>query len=442
MAASVRAGNAAGPKVLCRTADKAEVPVSATHPSVDSRDRAYIARQPILDASGRIFGYELLYRASGVAAHCEELHERAAARVLNDAIITIGLETLTSNSRAFINFTEEMLVTDLATLLPPSQVVLEVLEGEDIGRDAVAACKQLRERGYVLALDDFTVGTSAEALLPYVSFVKVDVLSTSPEEREEIRKILPAKATLLAEKVESAQVFEDMRTRGYQLFQGYYFCRPVTMSGEALSTRHLAYARLLATLNSPHVSVGSVEDLIKHDAALSYRVLRCVNSAGFAVRREISSIRQALVMMGLDRIRKWASVWAMAGLSQGSNPELVTTAVLRARSCEMLGSDVSGGGDASEFFLLGLCSLIDAMLGRPMEQVIAELPLSDAVRTALTGGQNLERSVLDAVVAYERGDWDEASRLGSRAGLAADRLPAAYSDALQWAREISTVMAA
>jgi EAL and modified HD-GYP domain-containing signal transduction protein len=430
------------PKVLRGRADKAEVPAPATLAAVDSRDRAYIARQPILDVHGRVFGYELLYRASGGAAHCEELHGRAAARVLNDALITIGLETLANNSRAFINFTQEMLVTELATLLPPSKVVVEVLEGEEIGVDAVVASKQLKERGYVLALDDFTPGTSADALLPYVSFVKVDVLSTSPEEREEIRRIVPANVTLLAEKVESAEMFEDMRARGYQLFQGYYFCRPVTLSGEALSTRHLAYTRLLAALNSPHVSVASVEDLVKHDAALSYRVLRCVNSAGFGIRREITSIRQALVLMGLDRIRKWASVWAMAGLSQGSNPELVTTAVLRARSCEMLGSDVSGGSDASEFFLLGLCSLIDVMLGRPMDQVMAELPLSDSVRTALTSGQNVERAVLDAVVAYERGDWTDASRLGSLAGLAPDRLPSAYSDALQWAREISTVIAA
>ena len=190
------------------------------------------------------------------------------------------------------------------------------------------------------------------------------------------------------------------------------------------------------------MSVGTVEDLVKHDAALSYRVLRCVNSAAFGVRREITSIRQALVLMGLDRIRKWASVWAMAGLSNGSSPELVTTAVLRARSCEVLGSDVTGGADASEFFLLGLCSLMDAMLRRRMDEVVGELPLGDSIRTALTGGQNVERTVLDAVVAYERGDWDEASRLGARAGLAADRLPCAYSEALQWAREISSVMAA
>ena len=206
------------------------MPALVTPATVDSRDRAYIARQPILDAHGRIFGYELLYRASGVAAQCHELHGPAAARVLNDALITIGLDTLAGNSRAFINFTEEMLVTNLATLLPPSRVVVEVLEGEDIGVGAIAASKQLKERGYVLALDDFTAGSSAEALLPYVNFVKVDVLSTSPEERDEIRRVVPAGVTLLAEKVESAAMFEDMRAAGYQLFQGYYFCRPVTMS--------------------------------------------------------------------------------------------------------------------------------------------------------------------------------------------------------------------
>jgi c-di-GMP-related signal transduction protein len=410
--------------------------------TVDSRDRAYVARQPILTTSGDVFGYELLYRAMAEDTTCEEAGERAAARVLNDTLLNVGLDTLTDGKLAFINFNQVMLLANVATLLPPARVIIEVLEGEDVTPAGVDACRALRNQGYTLALDDFEPGSSAEVLLPLASIVKVDVLATTRQQRAAIKRLVPPGVKLLAEKVETAEMFHEMRSDAYDLFQGFYFCRPATVSAEAVSTRHLAYARLLAMLNSPNVSVITVEDLIKHDASLSYRVLRCVNSAAFGVRREVSSIRQALVLLGLDRIRKWASIWAMAGMRNGSSPELVTMAVLRARCCETLGAAAGAADDQAEYFLLGLCSLIDAILGRPMSDAIADLPLSDHVRTALSGGRNPSRSILDAVIAYESGDWDLAAATAAGAGLPPHALAEAYGDALKWARDLSQLMAA
>jgi EAL and modified HD-GYP domain-containing signal transduction protein len=315
---------------------------------------------------------------------------------------------------------------------------------EDVGVDAevIDACRRLREKGYALALDDFTFATGAEALLPYARYVKVDVLATGATERRRIEQAVPAGVKLIAEKVESSEVFEEARKLGYGLFQGYYFCRPTTFSGGALSARRLAYARLLASLNQPNVSVNSVEDLIKHDASLTYRVLRCINSAAFGVRREIHSIRQALVLLGLEQVRKWASVWALAGLNGGTTSELVTIAILRARSCEIIAGDALGGDNASEFFLLGLCSVLDAMLGQPMETAVAELPLSPNVRGALLGQSNAARTILDAVIAHERGEWDDAAARVAVLSVTPDRLSIAYADALKWARELSQIAAA
>ena len=411
-------------------------------PNLDIREGAYVARQPILDASGQVFGYELLYRAAADAESCVDPHDHAAARVLNDAVLTLGLDTLTGGRRAFINMTRHMLLNDLVTVLSPDTVVVEVLENIEVDEEVITACRRLRERGYSLALDDFTLETGASALLPFARYVKVDVLAVTGDARRQIEKAIPTGVKLIAEKVETAAVFEDARTLGYGLFQGYYFCRPTTFSGGALSARRLAYARLLAALNRPNVSVNGVEDLIKHDASLTYRVLRCINSAAFGVRREIHSIRQALVLLGLDQVRKWASVWALAGLNGGNTSELVTMAILRARSCELVGTLALGADDASEFFLLGLCSVLDAMLGQPMEVAVAELPLSDKVRNALLGQQNVARSVLDAVIAHERGEWDEADRIAATVPIKPEQLPIAYADALKWARELSQVVAA
>ena len=341
-----------------------------------------------------------------------------------------------------MNVTRHMLLNELVTVLPPETIVVEVLETVGVDDEVIDACRRLRERGYTLALDDFTLETGAAALLPFARYVKVDVLNTPVEERRKIEKAMPAGIKLVAEKVESAQAFEDARALGYTLFQGYYFCRPTTFTGGALSARRLAYARLLTALNRPSISVNGIEDLIKHDASLTYRVLRCINSAAFGVRREIHSIRQALVLLGLDQVRKWASVWALAGLNGGSSAELVTIAILRARSCELVATDALGADDASEFFLLGLCSLLDAMLGQPMATAVAELPLSDNVRKALLGEQNTARHMLDAVIAHERGEWDEAARIAATVSISADRIPIAYAEALKWARELTQMSAA
>jgi EAL and modified HD-GYP domain-containing signal transduction protein len=411
-------------------------------PHLDPREGAYVARQPILDPTGQVFGYELLYRAAADAVSCQDARDTAAARVLNDAVLTLGLDTLTGGRRAFINVTRQMLMNDLITVLSPDTIVVELLEDVGVDDEIVAACRRLREKGYSLALDDFTLDAGAENLLPFVRYVKIDVLSTTPEERRAIQRLVPPGVKLVAEKVESVEIFEEARALGYSLFQGYYFCRPTTFTGGALSARRLAYARLLSALNRPNVNVNSVEDLIKHDASLTYRVLRCINSAAFGIRREIQSIRQALVLLGLDQVRKWASVWALAGLNGGSSSELVTIAILRARSCEIVAAHTVGADDASEYFLLGLCSLLDAMLGQPMCTAVAELPLSENIRQALLGEQNTARRVLDSVIAHERGEWDEASRIAETLAVTPEHLPIAYADALKWARELSQTAAA
>jgi EAL and modified HD-GYP domain-containing signal transduction protein len=411
-------------------------------PNLDSREGAYVARQPILDGGGQVFGYELLYRAGAEAVSCQDPHDLAAARVLNDAVLTLGLDTLTGGRKAFINVTRHMLLNELVTVLSPDAVVIEVLENVGFDADVVAAVKRLKERGYAIALDDFAFDTGAGALLPYARYVKVDVLHSAVDERREIEKAIKTGTKLVAEKVETADSFNELRGQGYHYFQGYYFCKPTTFTGGLLSARRLAYARLLAALNKTNVSVNSIEDLVKHDASLTYRVLRCINSAAFGIRREIQSIRQALVLLGLDQVRKWASVWALAGLNGGATNELVTIAILRARSCEIVAGKVKGADDASEYFLLGLCSLLDAMLGQPMETAVAELPLSDTVRKALLGEENNARHILDAVIAHERGEWAEAAQIAALISIPDDTLPHAYADALKWARELTQVAAA
>jgi EAL and modified HD-GYP domain-containing signal transduction protein len=394
----------------------------------------YVARQPILDGRNQVFGYELLYRAAlADTSWAGGPGDQASARVLNDALLSVGLATLTSGTLAFLNVSHQVLLNDLVTVLPPDGIVVELLENIPVTDAVLDACRSLQNRGYAIALDDFTPGCSAEALLPYATYVKIDLMTTPPEQLEALgARLLSRGLRLLAEKVETAEAFLLARAAGCSLFQGYFFCRPTTYSLGAIAPRRLAYLRLLAALNRPGVTLASLEEIIKQDASFSLRVLRCVNSAAFGVRHRVRSLDEALLLLGLDRVRTWASLWSVAGVTVGATPELLIFTMLRARCCDLLGEMLTDTDDDADHFLLGLCSLLDVILGRALEEVLDELPLSTGTRAALLGSETRGRYVLDAVRSYERGDWDSAAQAAARVGIGRDRLPEAYTHAVHW----------
>ncbi len=402
----------------------------------------FVSRQPILDATGKVFGYELLHRETATTPPTSGAKSEAAgARGLTDVVLGLGLDTLAEGKPAFLNFTRELLVEQAATLLPAAKTVIQLRRGLQVDEAVVGACKELHDAGYRLALD-FISDPESERLLPFVKFLKIDVRSMSTAAATTlVKRFSVGNAKVIAEKVESAEAFKEAKAAGFGLFQGYYFCRPITCRATALPQRKLAYLQLLSALRQPNVGVREIEEIVKHDVSLSYRVLRGVNSAAFGLRSEVTSIRQALVMIGIAPIRKWVSVWSIAGLTSGGTSELATVSLLRARCCELLGEKLGGRVADSEMFLLGLCSLLDAILDRPLEEAIADLPLPADVKAALLGDDNVPRRILDVVIAYENGQWDEALEKAMALGLAEDSPATVYSDALKWARELSRAAA-
>jgi c-di-GMP-related signal transduction protein len=401
-----------------------------------------VARQAILDAQSRVFGYELLCRARPGDTSWNGSPDHASARVLDEALLALGLQSLTEGRTAFVNLSREILVRGAGTLLPVEDVAFEILETIEPDPDVIAACRQLHERGYRIALDDFEPGSPSEAFLPYASFVKVDVLATPWEKVEPlVPRLQQLGLRLVAEKVETREVYEQTKAAGFELFQGYFFCRPQTFAVQPMSARQLTHVRLMAALYRPNVHLGSVEEILKQDPALSVRILRAVNSAGAGLRRNVHSLREAVLLLGLDRIRKWAAVWGLASLNAGA-PELLSITMVRARCCELLGECLGRPDKGAGFFLLGLCSLLDVMIRQPMAAVIGELPLCDETREALLGGMTTPRHVLDAVASYERGHWAEAESSAARAGLASRDLPEAFDSALRWSGQIAAESAA
>ena len=366
----------------------------------------------------------------------------AAARTINTAVVDIGLGTLTAGKRAFINISEELLLSGPSGYLSPDGIVLELLENVAVSEETRTVCRELREAGYTLALDDFIPGSAAEALLPYASYVKVDVLALKESEIvATAARLSRLGVRLLAEKVETVAARDAASAAGYTLFQGYFFSKPTVVSSKAIEPGRVAQMRLVAELNRPGATLAELADLIEHDGALSVRILRTVNSAAMGTRTAVRSIREALLYLGLDRVRQWASIWSLARLNHRS-PEIVTTMVVRAKACELVGVCCDGRDGDSSLFLLGLCSMLDVLLDQPFAKVLEHLPLDGEIRSALLGDRNQARDVLEAVAHYERGDFDPAAGRAAALGVHPSALAMAYNTAVTWADELASSAAA
>jgi EAL and modified HD-GYP domain-containing signal transduction protein len=405
---------------------------------LDSRHVVSIVRQPILDSKARVFGYQLLYECGPAAL---DPIDTAAARTLSEAILSIGVDPLSCGRPLFVPLTRALLLGGAGSLLPPSTVI--VLDDSITGdNEVVEMCRRLRQQNYSIAVPQFGPNATMPELLPLADYARVDLRRTKTRDWKPVVGQLNARGIkAIAERVENAEVAAAALEAGFSLLQGYYFCRPTTFLSTQIPARRLVYIKLLSALNRENVSMDEIEELVSHDLSLSVRVLRAVNSAAYGIRHEVTSLRHALVFLGLAQVRKWASVWAMTGLGEGDSSGLVGMSLVRARCCEYLGEMIPNR-EGSGYFLLGLCSKLDVILRRPMEIAIGDLPLPAMIRDALFGRDNLAKTVLDTIVHYERGEWDAAYAGTNRLNVNLDLLPDIYADAIRWARDLGEFAAA
>jgi c-di-GMP-related signal transduction protein len=386
----------------------------------------FIARQPIFDDKLKLFGYELLFRAS--SENVFRPFKSASDSLIVDSTSLFGLQSLTGHAKAFINLDLFALQRGTARLLPPDQVVIEILENITPTQEVVQLCAELCNEGYTLALDDYVGHPKWEPLIPLVKFLKVDFRACDPPARAAIANRHRAQPgadvnsmRLLAEKVESNDDLLEARSLGYVFFQGYFFCKPSTLSVREIPGNKLNCLRLLHLVASPDFSYDAVEELLKTDPALVYKLLRYLNSWLVAIRGEIHSIREAIALLGEKEFRRWISVLAVVAMASDKPHELIRTALTRAFFCETLAKSLPNPATSSvrssDLFLMGLLSVTDAILDRPMEQVLASLPIAPEVRAALCGSANSYRDVYDVLLAYERADWPTLSSASARLGI-------------------------
>jgi len=395
----------------------------------------YVARQPILTADQKVFGYELLFR-DGVADYFRNPNAEAAARSTLDTSLLMGLDVLCDGRRAFINCTRDVLLNDYITLLPPAQVVIEVLETVPPDEQVAAACQRLQGAGYFIALDDFAFDDPREPLTAHADVIKVDVRATPLDScAAMVKRYASKQCRMLAEKVETREEFQSFQKVGFSYFQGYFFRRPELMQAREIPSNRLNYMRLMQALSRPELDPRELENAIKGEASLCYRLLRYLNSAAFGFRSEIKSIRHALAIMGERDVRRWLRLVATLSAGQNKPSDLVLSAMVRARFCELLGTKVQHRGP--DLFLVGLLSMMDAILEMPMDVVLEGISVDHETKDVLLGHASPLSPVYGLMLAQESGDWERVSTATTELHLPESFVAQSHWSAMQWAREMT-----
>ncbi len=401
----------------------------------DGVRQIYVARQPIFKRNKRVYGYELLFR-SGMdnffdASVCGDF---ATSQVLVNSFLMIGLQKLTAGKKAFVNFSDELLIREVPALFPKGVTVIEILEDTKVSPELVAACQRMRKKGYVLALDDFIYRDECIPLLEIAQLVKFDIRAMTKEQlRRDVLRVKPYEVKLLAEKVETRLEFRETLNMGFDLFQGNFFCRPNIIEGRDIPGSKLQYLQVLQELQDEAYDFQKIANLISRDVALTYKLLKYINSAAMATRVKIESLQGAVALMGEVNLRKWLNLTMLTYLAEDKPMELLRLSIQRAIFCEEVGHRLRQPvGFSKKCFMVGMLSLLDVLLNKPMAELLPELGLSDELQLCLLEKpkDTLGYTLLLAK-AYERGAWNYSQRAARLLPIAHAELPACFDAAVE-----------
>ena len=404
-------------------------------------DQLFLGRQPILDRDQRLFAYELLFRDGSRNFADVTDGVQATATVIVNAFAELGVEAALGSCRGFINVDEEFLFSDMLELLPRQSVVLEILETVPPTPAVIERCIALKAAGFTLALDDvIQLEPEFAELLALVEIVKVDIQPLSRVQLMQlVMKLKPMGKQLLAEKVDSREQMEQCLSLGFTLFQGYYFAKPTIIAGKKLDHSKLSLMKLMGLLLSD-ADTAKLEQALKPEPGLTMNLLRMTNSVGAGTTEKITSLRHAITVLGRRQLQRWLQLLVFSsGKEPGASNPLLMLAATRGRLMELLAGDLrpSDGAFADQAFMAGIMSLMPALVGLPINEIVAPLGLSGDVRDALCEGKGVLGDMLHLAESSENGEIDVlTSNLDKLSGLTAKQLNRAQTDALQWANNI------
>lgn len=402
--------------------------------------KAFVGRQAIFDAKEQIYAYELLFRSGFDNVFSGIDGDQATSSVISNSFFDLGLNRITGGKKAAINFTRNTLLGNYAQLLPKEELIVEILEDVEPEPEVLQAVRDLKDHGYIIALDDYTGENLNSPFFEFVDIIKVDIMDLPPERFSTLpEKLKTLNASLLAEKVETREEYQAALEMGYTLFQGYFFCKPTIITGRRIPDNKMNQIQLLREVQLPEFDFDKVEKIIKNEVSLSYKLLRYINSVKFGLSQKVGSIRQSFVLLGPKKLKKWISIATLTTLGCDKPPELLVTALVRARFCELLSGLFDLEDRADELFLLGMFSTVDALLDMPMEMVLQEIGLAPELKAALLGEPGPLASILNVAIGYEAGNWElfEESKKGR--DLDEKAIPPLHLEAVKAAEEFLRV---
>jgi len=394
---------------------------------------SFVARQTIVDINTEIVGYELLFRDGWRNAFPNVSSDQATSQLIVDSLLDNSINKLVGHHKAFINFSERTLIESFPDALDKDKIVIEILETVKPQENVIEACQQLKEKGYTMALDDYDFNDQWRPYADLIDIIKIDISVCARDElARDLRTVRGYNATLLAERVENYDDFKFCKDLGFDLFQGYFFAKPEVIEHKKLSSSHATMLQLMAETAKSPMDFDKLNNIIARDVGISFKLLKFINSSALGISREITSLNQAVILLGEKELRKFVSLVAMAKLSDGKSTALMSLAVLRARFCEQLMEQTGNHSLASSAFLTGMLSLIEAVLDDSLDNIFAELPLDSSIKDSIRGNNGVQAAALDIVKALERCDWNAVECQSNALGISDEALAELYSDAVEW----------
>lgn len=402
----------------------------------------FIGRQPIFNLYGQVVAYELLYRNKNINSFPMVDADYATVDVLVNSFLSIGIKEVTRGKPCFVNFTENLLMSTLLDYLEPSQVVIEILEDVPITAKLVERVIELKSEGFKIALDDFILDDKVphyNELFAHIDYIKVDILNTTMLERmaieNKVQKDFPH-IGLLAEKVETHNQLEVAKHSGYVLFQGYFFEQPQIISATDIPPNIMQYFQIISLLREEETKITELVSNIERDISLTYKLLQLINSSNKRTRSKVRSIKQAILLLGLTELRKWIYLLAMREVNRNQDDdlfkELMFTSLFRAKVCEKL-AKLKYKQNFSEYFLIGMFSLIDSILQRPMHAILQQLPFSEEIAATIGGAETEMSQYLKFSIALGKLDWNQIEELAPMFNLTMDDANKIYEESMDWA---------
>ncbi|NRT71304.1 EAL and HDOD domain-containing protein [Clostridium beijerinckii] len=398
----------------------------------------FVARQPIFNRKNEVVAYELLFRNGQNNFYNNANGDEATLKVIANTFYTFDFKDITDNKKAFINFTEELIKKEIATILPKEYVIIEILENIEPNDEIIDACKRLKKRGFILALDDFVFHTKYIKLIEIADIIKIDFRITTGGERKKVFELkkINNKIKFLAEKVENKDEYDEALKLGYSYFQGYYFSKPIVLSRKNIPTNKDTAIKILKLINKDDFDFNKLEELIIKDLGLSYKIIKLINSSAYCLKNEVRSIKYAIALLGRKEIIKWLYVVLLNDLKENNTDELIKVSLQRAKLCELICNMSEYKNNVYSAYMVGLFSVMDAILNCSIEVILKELYIDDEIKEGLIEKDNFLNKILKLAINYEKGQWENVEFYTKEIGVNDNKLAEAYIDAIKWADDV------